>query len=61
MVSAPSCACAMLLTIARPSPTPAWSVRMRSVPRRNGSPRVETSCGVSFSPVFSAVSATFYG
>jgi NADPH:quinone reductase-like Zn-dependent oxidoreductase len=32
-VSAPSCAWVMLLTIARPRPTPAWSVRMRSVPR----------------------------
>ena len=41
----PSCACAMLLTIARPRPTPAWWVRTRSVPRRNGSPRVATSCG----------------
>jgi len=29
----PSCAWAMLLTIARPRPTPAWSVRMRREPR----------------------------
>ena len=29
----PSCAWVMLLTIARPRPTPAWSVRMRLVPR----------------------------
>ena len=45
MVSVPSCAWAMLLTMARPRPTPAWSVRMRSVPRWNGSVSVETSCG----------------
>jgi hypothetical protein len=32
-VRVPSCACVMLLTMARPSPTPAWSVRMRLVPR----------------------------
>src|SRR6266508_1631498 len=32
-VSVPLCAWVMLLTIARPRPTPAWSVRMRSVPR----------------------------
>jgi hypothetical protein len=32
-VRVPSCAWVMLLTIARPRPTPAWSVRMRSVPR----------------------------
>ena len=37
----------MLLTIARPRPTPAWSLRMRSVPRWNGSTRVETSSGLS--------------
>ena len=29
----PSCASVMLLTIARPRPAPAWSVRMRLVPR----------------------------
>src|SRR5918995_1408556 len=60
-VRVPSCAWVMLLTIARPRPTPAWSVRMRSVPRRNGSPSVETNCGVSFSPVFSTVSNTLLG
>jgi hypothetical protein len=32
-VRVPSCAWVMLLTIARPRPTPAWSVRIRSVPR----------------------------
>jgi hypothetical protein len=32
-VRVPSCAWVMLLTIARPRPTPAWSVRMRLVPR----------------------------
>jgi hypothetical protein len=32
-VRVPSCAWVMLLTIARPRPTPAWSVRRRSVPR----------------------------
>ncbi|MCW2963135.1 MAG: hypothetical protein JWO17_387 [Actinomycetia bacterium] len=32
-VRVPSCAWVMLLTIARPRPSPAWSVRMRSVPR----------------------------
>ena len=32
-VRVPSCAWVMLLTMARPRPTPAWSVRMRSVPR----------------------------
>ena len=57
----PSCAWVMLLTIARPSPTPAWSVRRRSVPRRNGSASVATNCGVSFSPVFSTVSITLLG
>ena len=36
-VRAPSCACVMLLTIARPRPTPASSLRMRSVPRWDGS------------------------
>ena len=47
MVSVPSCARVMLLTIARPRPTPAWSsLRMRSVPRWNGSVSVGTSCGV---------------
>src|SRR5262245_34512539 len=60
-VRVPSCALVMLLTIARPRPTPAWSVRMRSVPRRNGSTSVETSCGVSFSPVFSTVSTALLG
>src|SRR5262249_50385791 len=60
-VSVPSCARVMLLTIARPRPTPAWSVRMRSVPRRNGSPSVATNCGMSFSPVFSTVSTTPLG
>ena len=44
-VRVPSWAWAMLLTIARPRPTPAWSVRMRSVPRWNGSTSVATSCG----------------
>ena len=34
---------------------------MRSVPRWNGSASVETSCGVSFSPVFSTVSTTVSG
>ena len=60
-VRVPSCAWVMLLTIARPRPTPAWSVRMRLVPRRNGSPSVETNCGVSLSPVFSTVSTTVFG
>src|SRR5487761_1886934 len=60
-VRVPSCAWEMLLTIARPRPTPAYSVRMRSVPRRNGSTSVETNCGVSFSPVFSTVSTTVLG
>ncbi len=60
-VSVPSCAWVMVLTIARPRPTPAWSVCMRSVPRWNGSVSVETSCGVSFSPVFSTVSTTVLG
>ena len=32
-VSVPPCAWVMLWTIARPRPTPAWSVRMRLVPR----------------------------
>jgi hypothetical protein len=32
-VRVPLCAWVMLLTIARPRPTPAWSVRMRLVPR----------------------------
>jgi hypothetical protein len=32
-VRVPSCVWVMLLTIARPRPTPAWSVCMRSVPR----------------------------
>jgi hypothetical protein len=32
-VRVPSCAWVMLLTIARPRPTSAWSVRRRSVPR----------------------------
>jgi hypothetical protein len=32
-VRVPSCALVMLLTIARPSPTPAWSVRTRLMPR----------------------------
>jgi hypothetical protein len=59
-VRVPSCAWVMLLTIARPRPTPACSVRMRSVPRRNGSTSVDTSCGVSFSPVFSTVSTTLW-
>ncbi len=40
-VRVPSCAWVMLLTIARPRPTPAWSARTRLLPRRNGS----TSCG----------------
>ena len=57
-VSVPSWASVMLLTIARPSPTPAWSVRMRSLPRRNGSTSVATSSGVSGSPVFATVSTT---
>jgi len=45
----PSCAWVMLLTIARPRPTPAWSVRMRlpAALKRLGS--VETSCAVSLS------------
>src|SRR5205814_9855903 len=60
-VRVPSCAWVMLLTIARPRPTPAWLVRTRSVPRRNGSTSVETNCGVSFSPVFSTVSTTLLG
>src|SRR5215203_5411890 len=60
-VRVPSCAWVMLLTIARPRPTPEWSVRMRSVPRRNGSTSVATNRGVSFSPVFSTVSTTFLG
>src|SRR5919112_999895 len=60
-VRVPSCAWVMLLTIASPRPTPAWSVRMRSVPRRNGSPSVVTNRGVSFSPVFSTVSTTLLG
>src|SRR5438477_1387076 len=60
-VRVPSCAWVMLWTIARPRPTPAWSVRMRSVPRRNGSTSVETNCGVSFSPVFSTLSTTLLG
>src|SRR4029453_1000582 len=60
-VRVPSCAWVMLLTIARPRPTPAWSVRMRSVPRRNGSASVATDCGVSFPPVFSTVSSTLLG
>jgi hypothetical protein len=46
----------MLFTIARPRPTPAPSVWMRSVPRWNGSVRVATSPGVSCTPVFSTVS-----
>jgi transcriptional regulator with XRE-family HTH domain len=57
----PSWAWAMLLTIARPRPTPACSVRTRSVPRRNGSTSVEISCGASASPVFSTVSVTVCG
>ena len=56
MVSVPSWAWVMLLTIARPRPTPAWSVRVRSVPRWNGSVRVEIIWGVRVSPVFSTVS-----
>ena len=60
-VRVPSCAWVMLLTIARPRPTPAWSVRMRLVPRRNGSASVATNCGVSFSPVFSTVSTALLG
>ena len=32
-VRVPSCAWVMLLTIARPRPTPAWPVRMRLLPR----------------------------
>jgi TPR repeat protein len=32
-VTVPSCACAMLLTIARPRPTPAWLPPIRPVPR----------------------------
>jgi len=32
-VRVPSCACVMLLTIARPRPTPAWPLRIRPVPR----------------------------
>jgi hypothetical protein len=32
-VRVPSCAWVMLLTMARPRPTPAWSVRTRPVPR----------------------------
>ena len=54
----PSCAWVILFTIARPRPTPAWSVRTRSVPRRNGSTSVATNWGVSFSPVFSTMSTT---
>jgi len=38
-VRVPSCAWVMLLTIARPRPTPAWPARMRSVPRRNARQR----------------------
>src|SRR5205814_2018070 len=60
-VRVPSCAWVMLLTIARPRPTPAWSVRIRLVPRRNGSTSVATTCGVSFSPVFSTVSTALFG
>src|SRR5204863_10075464 len=60
-VRVPSCAWVMLLTIARPRPTPAWSVRMRLVPRRNGSASVAANCGVSFSPVFSTVSTALLG
>ena len=41
-VRVPSCAWVMLLTIAKPRPTPAWSVRMRLLPRRNGSASVAT-------------------
>src|SRR5918997_1185990 len=44
-VRVPSCAWVMLLTMAKPSPTPAWLVRMRPGPRRNGSPSVATNCG----------------
>src|SRR5581483_10288263 len=60
-VRVPSCAWAMLLTIARPRPTPAWSARIRLLPRWNGSASVETSCGVSRSPVFSTVSTALPG
>src|SRR5581483_10377134 len=60
-VRLPSCASAMLLTIARPRPTPAWSLRLRSVPRRNGSASMATTWGVSCSPVFSTVSTALVG
>ncbi|CAL9511087.1 hypothetical protein SUDANB121_03653 [Nocardiopsis dassonvillei] len=46
-VRVPSCARVTLLTMASPRPTPAWSVWMRSVPRRKGSVRVATTCGPS--------------
>jgi len=60
-VRVPSCAWAMLLTMARPRPAPVWFVRMRSLPRWNGSASVATSSAVSSSPVFSTVSSTHFG
>lgn len=60
-VSVPSWARVMVSTIARPRPTPAWSVCTRSVPRRNGSVSVAANSGLSVSPVFSTVSVTVAG
>src|SRR2546423_1700345 len=61
MVRVPSCAWVMVLTIASPRPTPAWSERMRSVPRRNGSASVATDLEGEFSPVFSTGSTAPFG
>src|SRR5258708_13109549 len=49
MVSVPSCAWVMLLTIARPRPPPASSVRMRWVPRSNGSLSFQPHSGLTYS------------
>src|SRR3989442_802732 len=55
-VRVPTCASVMLFTIARPRPTPAWSGRMRSVPRRKGSANQGHDIVVCLSPVYFAVS-----
>jgi hypothetical protein len=51
----------MVLTMASPRPTPAWSVRVRSAPRWNGSVRVAARSGVIRSPVFPTVSTALPG
>ena len=54
-LTVPAWARVMLSTIARPRPTPAWSVWVRPVARWKGSVRVATTAGLSISPVFSTV------